>query len=90
MPFRSIAKIMSLLTYTALVFTFSFSLSSVNAHSGRTDSKGGHYDRINGGYHYHNKGDRPLNADYIIEFLLIAGVSFLFFRHIKNKGDSHD
>lgn len=24
------------------------------AHSGRTDSKGGHYDRQNGGYHYHH------------------------------------
>jgi len=24
------------------------------AHSGRTDSKGGHHDRINGGYHYHH------------------------------------
>lgn len=24
------------------------------AHSGRTDSKGGHYDRKNGGYHYHH------------------------------------
>ena len=26
------------------------------AHSGRTDSKGGHNDNINGGYHYHNNG----------------------------------
>ena len=26
------------------------------AHSGRTDSSGGHNDRKNGGYHYHNSG----------------------------------
>lgn len=25
------------------------------SHSGRTDKNGGHYDRINGGYHYHGK-----------------------------------
>ena len=27
---------------------------AVTAHPGRTDSKGGHYDRQNGGYHYHH------------------------------------
>ena len=34
-------------------------LSAVFAytHSGRTDKYGGHYDRINGGYHYHNSGN---------------------------------
>ena len=33
-------------------------LSAVFAytHSGRTDKYGGHHDRINGGYHYHNSG----------------------------------
>jgi hypothetical protein len=30
-------------------------LTSV-AHSGGTDSNGGHHDRKNGGYHYHNGG----------------------------------
>ncbi len=25
-----------------------------SAHSGRTDSRGGHHDRKNGGYHYHH------------------------------------
>lgn len=30
-------------------------LSSISfAHSGGTDSKGGHHDRIHGGYHYHH------------------------------------
>ena len=27
---------------------------AVTAHPGKTDSKGGHYDRQNGGYHYHH------------------------------------
>lgn len=26
------------------------------SHSGRTDAKGGHYNRKTGGYHYHNSG----------------------------------
>ncbi len=33
-----------------------FSDVFVNAHSGRTDRYGGHNDRKNGGYHYHNSG----------------------------------
>lgn len=28
-------------------------------HSGRTDKYGGHYDRKNGGYHFHNSGTVP-------------------------------
>lgn len=39
--------IISVLLLTALSFT-------TFAHSGRTDSKGGHRDNINGGYHYHH------------------------------------
>lgn len=30
-----------------------------HAHSGRTDSKGGHYNRRTGEYHYHNGGTSP-------------------------------
>lgn len=33
-----------------------FVLTSAFAHSGRTDKYGGHHDRKNGGYHYHNAG----------------------------------
>ena len=29
----------------------------VDAHSGRTDSRGGHYNRKTGEYHYHGGGD---------------------------------
>ena len=38
-----------------MIFTslFLFSLQSF-AHPGRTDSRGGHYDRSSGEYHYHN------------------------------------
>lgn len=30
---------------------------SAQSHSGRTDSRGGHYNRKTGGYHYHNGGE---------------------------------
>ena len=33
--------------------------NNVYTHSGRTDKYGGHNDRINGGYHYHNSGTVP-------------------------------
>ena len=42
-----------------LVILFSISfviISSLLAHSGRTDKYGGHNDRKNGGYHFHNAG----------------------------------
>lgn len=38
------------------VFVLSFSAFFVSAHPGRTDSKGGHYNRKTGEYHYHNGG----------------------------------
>lgn len=39
----------------AVVLAFLLLLPSVAlAHQGRTDSSGGHHDRINGGYHYHH------------------------------------
>lgn len=43
-------------------YLFIFSLAiliiifQLNAHSGRTDSNGGHYNRKTGVYHYHNSG----------------------------------
>ena len=39
-----------------LLLSLSF-VGSVNAHSGRTDSNGGHNDYSNGTYHYHNTGN---------------------------------
>lgn len=45
-------------TITKVKFVFLFILCvatlSVNAHPGRTDSNGGHYDRSTGEYHYHD------------------------------------
>ena len=43
----------SVIVTTAIVL-FIFSVVSSFAHSGRTDSKGGHYDRSAGEYHYHH------------------------------------
>ena len=40
-----------------------------SAHSGRTDSSGGHYNRSTGEYHYHNGGydyQPPQQSQYII------------------------
>ena len=45
-----IATILSILLISA-VFAYT--------HSGRTDKYGGHHDRKNGGYHYHNPGTVP-------------------------------
>jgi len=36
-----------------------FTAVYAHTHSGRTDKYGGHYDRKNGGYHYHNSGTVP-------------------------------
>ena len=40
-----------IITTISIVF---LAISLVYPHSGRTDNKGGHHDRINGGYHYHH------------------------------------
>jgi hypothetical protein len=37
-----------------IIFVLTLSGSELFGHSGRTDGKGGHNDRINGGYHYHH------------------------------------
>ena len=39
-----------------LVVLLVFVGTELSAHSGRTDSKGGHYNRKTGGYHYHGGG----------------------------------
>lgn len=39
-----------------LVLLLNFNSILVKAHSGRTDSSGGHYNRSTGEYHYHNNG----------------------------------
>ena len=40
--------------YIIIILFFITSTSYLFGHSGRTDSGGGHNDRINGGYHYHH------------------------------------
>ena len=52
-------KLLLFLFYSSLIcpiFTF--------GHSGRTDSKGGHNDLQNGGYHYHKTAPTPLRDIY--------------------------
>ena len=45
-------KIIVLILFCTLFI--SFSLTTIYAHSGRTDSSGGHYNRSTGEYHYHH------------------------------------
>jgi len=40
--------------FLIIAFILSVALLSASAHSGGTDSKGGHYDRSTGKYHYHH------------------------------------
>ena len=47
-----------------LVLLLLITSGALYAHSGRTDENGGHYDRINGGYHYHNDGNVNRSNDY--------------------------
>ena len=50
----------------SFILFLSFALiGHANAHSGRTDSKGGHNDYSNGTYHYHNSGNNKTSVmDY--------------------------
>ncbi len=45
-----------------LIFTLIILSIPIFAHSGRSDSQGGHHDRKNGGYHYHH-GSGPHQHD---------------------------
>lgn len=54
---RIILKVTLILFLGLLVTTENF------AHSGRTDSNGGHYDRSTGIYHYHNGGETQYSDD---------------------------
>ena len=49
-----------------VVYVFSFS-GSAGAHSGRTDSRGGHNCNVApcaGTYHFHNSGNSSMNVDH--------------------------
>ena len=48
----------------AIFLTFGL-VSIVSAHSGRTDSSGGHNDRSNGTYHYHNTGSSSSSSSVL-------------------------
>lgn len=58
---RIILKVALILFLGLLVTTENF------AHSGRTDSNGGHYDRSTGIYHYHNGGATQYSDDEEIQ-----------------------
>lgn len=80
-------------------FTFTIIFVFLNlglfAHGGRTDSRGGHNDRKNGGYHYHHgrpahshyEGHCPYDADGdLLKLSLIGSIaSFLYFKTRDKK-----
>ena len=47
--------------FVAVVFAL-LSTAFIDAHPGRLDSKGGHYNRKTGEYHYHNGGQSPIKS----------------------------
>lgn len=51
------------------------------AHSGRTDSKGGHYNTKTGEYHFHHHS----NNNFIFILLLILGIGSLFFLYLISR-----
>ena len=54
------------------------------AHSGRTDSKGGHYDTKTGEYHFHHHSNN--NFGFIL--LLILGLGSLFFLYLISRNSN--
>jgi hypothetical protein len=83
---KNLKKLGSLNMKYKFIFFFIFLLlllanPQMSAHSGRTDSSGGHYNRKKGGYHYHNSGRNTKNSykkvkDYYSEYA---------FKHTKKK-----
>jgi len=74
-------RLLFVLTLTLFYFFLSF------AHSGWTDKYGGHHDRKNGGYHYHNSGDEDSNAGTVVVWILVG---LLFIGLIANAGNKKD
>ena len=48
------------------------------AHTGETDSRGGHHDYVNGGYHYHDSaGESTVIVDNVITYIGMVIISLL-------------
>lgn len=75
----SVKKILTIALISVIIFSICF---SAFAHSGRTDSNGGHYNRSTGQYHYHSgeyagRGSSSGLPWYLIMFLILQAF-FLF------------
>lgn len=70
-----------LLLVLLLVFT-----TTGSAHSGRTDSKGGHWNSKTGSYHYHSKkaSDNSYLA-YFIGLTLVSGFALFIYMAITDR-----
>ena len=72
--------------FMAVLFVF---ISVAYAHSGRTDSSGGHYNRQTGEYHYHHDYSAHNHEDGIcpVDFIKKAGTDGVVYISHKN-GDN--
>jgi hypothetical protein len=64
--------------FNLIKFILIISGLSLYAHSGRTDSKGGHHDYKNGDYHYHTHG-----PNYFV--VIVAVLVFIFCIYLLRK-----
>ena len=82
-----------IITIVAFVFIFLFTTTIV-AHSGRTDSFGGHWDHSTGTYHYHSGSSSQLEIDFsvisiicvILVVIVIVLIAIAFFLNKKYLG----
>lgn len=68
---RCIIKVVLFLILVITFTAYNPKTIQVEAHSGRTDSRGGHWDRRTGTYHYHNGGNSSSsssNSSYEIKY----------------------
>ena len=66
-----------------IMFIFSITTVDVLAHSGRTDSNGGHWNRKKGTYHYHGK---KKSSNFLLYSILGGGAGlFLLSRNSDKK-----
>jgi hypothetical protein len=74
-----------------LIFTLIILSIPIFAHSGRTDSQGGHHDRKNGGYHYHHgrgphQHDNSKSGSSAIWYIIgIGALGYIGYNYFKKR-----
>lgn len=73
-----------LISFFLFAILFCFSIT-VSAHPGRTDSKGGHTDRVTGEYHYHH--GQPAHQHYDVDGDGMIDCPYMFNNQSEKQGD---